>query len=202
MVVTYHRLLFEHFCRILATTNNLTRKLQFFRINEEDAQGERGGETGEIIIVGKHPVDALYGETSHRYAMPITDMTFLIGHHFDACLAVCKMHERDGARLMNTGLLLLLFRQTVRDGDMTVSFPVDTLHFATEKRPVRTSVRKLVDGDIIMNHLMQDGIVQQFFRQVDTGIDTEHEVFIAESPEKTLFAAGIGYFAKKSLGMA
>ena len=59
---------------------------------------------------------------------------------------------------------------------MTVAFGVDTLHFLTEKAAVGRGVAELVDGDVIMDHLMEDGVFDEGFGQVNTGIDTEDEV--------------------------
>ena len=47
---------------------------------------------------------------------------------------------------------------------MTVSFCIDPLHLGAEEFAVCGSVTELVDGDVIMDHLMEDGIFDEFFR--------------------------------------
>ena len=82
---------------------------------------------------------------------------------------------------------------------MTVSFGIDPLHLGAEEFAVCRSVTELVDGDVIMDHLMQDRVFDQLFRQVDPGVDTQHEILIAVSAEEPLFAAGKSHFAEKAL---
>ena len=72
----------------------------------------------------------------------------------------------------------LVLGEAIRDGYMAVAFGVDTLHLAAEKAAVGRGITELVDSDIVMNHLMEDGIFDKVFGQVDTGIDTEDEVIV------------------------
>lgn len=53
--------------------------------------------------------------------------------------------------------------QAVRDSDMTIPLGVDALHLPAEEFAVGGGVVELVDGDVIMNHLMEDGILNEFF---------------------------------------
>ena len=46
---------------------------------------------------------------------------------------------------------------------MTVAFGIDAMHLAAEELAVGGSVVELVDGDVIMDHLMEDGILNEFF---------------------------------------
>ena len=68
--------------------------------------------------------------------------------------------------------------KAVRDGNVARSFGVDTLHFLTEKAAVGRGVAEMVDSDVIMDHLMEDGVFDKVFRQVNTDVDTEDEVII------------------------
>ena len=67
---------------------------------------------------------------------------------------------------------------------MTIAFGIDAMHLAAEELAVGGSVVELVDGDVIMDHLMEDGILDELFRQVKTGIDTEDEVLISQGSKE------------------
>lgn len=72
----------------------------------------------------------------------------------------------------------LVLGEAIRDGYMAVAFGVDTLHLAAEKAAVSGGITELVDSDVIMDHLMEDGIFDEGFGQVDAGIDTEDEIIV------------------------
>ena len=82
---------------------------------------------------------------------------------------------------------------------MAVAFRIDARHLTAEELPVRRSVAELVDRDIIMNHLMKDGVLDECFRQVNAGIDAEDEVLVLETAEESLLAPDKGKFAKETL---
>jgi len=84
---------------------------------------------------------------------------------------------------------------------MTVAFGIDTLHLLAEKSAVSGSVAELVNGDVIMDHLMEYGIFDEGFRQVDTGVNTEDEVLVTGRAEEPGAMLGEGEFAKESAGM-
>ena len=84
---------------------------------------------------------------------------------------------------------------------MTVALGVDTRHLAAEEPAVGGGVPELVDGDIIVDHLMEDSIFDEGFGQVDTGIDTEDEVFVTGGSKEPGAMPGEGQFAKESAGM-
>ena len=67
---------------------------------------------------------------------------------------------------------------------MAFSFGIDAMHLAAEELAVGGSVVELVDGDVIMNHLMEDGILNELFRQVKTCIDTKDEVLVSQWSEE------------------
>ena len=82
---------------------------------------------------------------------------------------------------------------------MAVAFRIDARHLTAEELPVRGSVTELVDGDVVMDHLMKDGVLDECFRQVDAGIDAEDEVLVLETAEESLLAPNKGKFAKETL---
>ena len=59
---------------------------------------------------------------------------------------------------------------------MPVSLLVDPLHLTAEELAVRGGITQMVHGDVIMNHLVQDCVLQQIFGQVETCVDTQFEV--------------------------
>ena len=130
--------------------------------------------------------------------MPVTDVFRIIGDNFDACFTVREADNSDDARLMDDRLCALVVRETVRDGDVAVAFGVDTRHLAAEELAVNGGIAELVDGDVIMDHLMEDGIFDEGFGEVDAGVDAEDEVFVAVPTEETLLAAGEGKFTEKA----
>lgn len=84
---------------------------------------------------------------------------------------------------------------------MTVTLGIDTCHLTTEELPMSRCVSPLIDSDIVMNHLMEDGVLNKLFRQVDAGIDTQHEVLVPIPPEETLLAAGESDLAEETFGV-
>ena len=53
-----------------------------------------------------------------------------------------------------------------------------------------------------MNHLVQDGVLYHFFRQIDLYIDAQHKMLIPERSEQSLPPTHKRHLAQKSLGMA
>lgn len=84
---------------------------------------------------------------------------------------------------------------------MTVAFGVDTLHLLAKKAAVGRGVAELVDGDVIMDHLVEDGVFDEGFGQVNTGIDTEDEVRVMGRAKEPGAMLGEGEFAEESAGM-
>ena len=65
----------------------------------------------------------------------------------------------------------LLLGEAVRDGYMSVAIGIDARHLAAEKPAVGGGVAKLIDRDIIMDHLMEDGVLNEVFGEVETRVD-------------------------------
>lgn len=147
------------------------------------------------------PFDRGDGKPSLRCFFPVPDVLRVVRDYLDACLAVGEAHEGDSASLMDDGLAALVVREAMRDGDVTVAPGVDTRHVLAEEPTVRRGVAELVDSDVIVNHLMEDGILNEFFRQVNADVDAENEVLVAVAHKKALLAASEGHLAEKTLGM-
>ena len=188
-------------------------------LNQIDLQGNGRRETGKIIVIREEPLDiddfwlASGGpiESSESSAMPVLNMVRSVGNYLDARPTVSETDESNSTRLMNNSLRALLIRKAMRYGNMTISLGIDTRHLTAEELSMGGSVPKPVDGDIIMNHLMDDGILNEFFGQVNAGIDAKDEVLVAaalsrrsraEQPcGKRRLAACEGEFAEEALGV-
>jgi len=134
--------------------------------------------------------------------MPILNVLRGVGDDLDAGLSVGETDDGDGTGLMDDGLGALFVREAVRDGYMAVALGVDARHLAAEEPAVGGGVGELVNGNEIMDHLMEDGVPDEFLGKVDAGVDAEDEVLVFIATEQTLFAAGKGHFAEKTLGVA
>ena len=84
---------------------------------------------------------------------------------------------------------------------MTVSLFVNPLHFPAEELAVRGGVTQMVNGDIVMNHLMKDCIPDEFFGKIETRVDPEFEVRIRPFSKEPLPALDESEFAEKSAGV-
>jgi len=175
----------------------------FGRVGDEiDFHGDRRRETGKIIVVREEPINRGDGKPSLRCFIPVADVPLLVRDDLDACLAVRETDKGNGASLMHNRLCALFVCQAVRDSDMTVTFSIDARHLTAEESAMDGCVLELVDGDVVMNHLMEDGVLNEFFRQVDARVDAENEVFVFITAKEALLAAGKGHLAEKTLGVA
>ena len=80
---------------------------------------------------------------------------------------------------------------------MSVTICVDARHLAAEEPAVGGGVAKLIDRDIIMDHLMEDGVLNEVFGEVDARVDAEDEVLVAKRSKEPRAAAGKGHFAEE-----
>ena len=134
--------------------------------------------------------------------MPIEDVFALAGNDLDSGLPVGETDEGKDTGFVDCRLRPLRIRQAVGNSDMTVALGIDACHLMTKEPAMRRSVAELVDGDVIMNHLMEDGVLNEFFRQVNTGIDTQDEVLVAVSGKQALSTSSESHLAEEPLGMA
>ena len=67
---------------------------------------------------------------------------------------------------------------------MPVSLGIDTRHFPAEELAVRGGVFPLIDSDIVMNHLMDDSVLYEFFGEVEARVDTKDEVLISQGSKE------------------
>lgn len=78
----------------------------------------------------------------------------------------------------------MLLGKAVRNRNMAVTFGIDAFHKLAEKTAVGRSVAEVVESDVIMDHLMENGVLDEFFGQVETGIDTEDEILVSNGAEE------------------
>ena len=67
---------------------------------------------------------------------------------------------------------------------MAVTFGIDAFHKLTEKATVGRGVAEVVESDVIMDHLMENGILHQLFGQINAGVDTEDEILVSNGAEE------------------
>lgn len=67
---------------------------------------------------------------------------------------------------------------------MAVTFGIDAFHVLAEETAVGGGVAEVVESDVIVDHLMENGVLDEFFGQVETGIDTEDEILVSNRPEE------------------
>ena len=87
------------------------------------------------------------------------------------------------------------------NSDMPFETLVDVIHHLPKDLAMSTRVLNAVEMDIIMYHLMDDGILHFIFRQVKTDADTETEIVEFHLTEQ--FPSFLIYkHAKEGLGIA
>ena len=84
---------------------------------------------------------------------------------------------------------------------MMLSVGVYSCHFAAEQLSVSTRVSPLIDSDIVMNHLMQNSVIYQLFRQVNPRIDPKGEILIPIAPKEPTFAANKSDLSQETFGI-
>ena len=84
---------------------------------------------------------------------------------------------------------------------MPVSLLVDPLHLTAEELAVRGGITQMVHGDVIMNHLVQDCVLQQLFRQVETCVDTQFEVRVPPFAKEPCPMLDKRHLSKESTGI-
>ena len=84
---------------------------------------------------------------------------------------------------------------------MPVSLLVDPLHLTAEELAVRGGVTQMVHGDVIMNHLMENRVLQQLFRQVETCVDTQFEVRVPPFAKEPCPMLDKRHLSKESTGI-
>ena len=67
---------------------------------------------------------------------------------------------------------------------MTVAFVVNAFHVLAEETAVGGGVAEVVESDVIVDHLMENGILHQLFGQIETGVDAKDEILVSNGAEE------------------
>ena len=164
----------------------------------------RGTRKGvKIRVVGDEKINTLYFPV-HKYAITITHYALAnTWNDLDACTPIVKLHYcHNVPAFASTCELLFLFGSTLMGNRyMSSETLVDVVHHLPKDLSMSTCVLNAVEVDIIMYHLVDDGILYFIFRQVKADADTETEVVEFQLTEQfPLFL--IHKHAKKGLGIA
>lgn len=100
------------------------------------------------------------------------------GQHLDATATILELHPCHHMPLLAAvcNLCRLSVCHSVRHGDVSAKPVVDVVHHLSKQAAMRRSVFQSVIRNIIMYHLMDDGIFQHPFRPVGIGADAQSEV--------------------------
>ena len=156
---------------------------------------------GKVVVGTLIPFDEVDREASLSHFVPISDVSLLSRNDLDTGFAVRESDDSEDAGLVNDSLRFFGVREAVGDGDVAVSLGVDSCHLAAEELTVGGGVTPLIDSDIVMDHLMKDGVFNKGFGEVNTDVDAEDEILVAVFAEETLLAAGEGDFAEEAFCM-
>lgn len=67
---------------------------------------------------------------------------------------------------------------------MSVTFGIDARHFSAEELPVYGCIFPLIESDVVMDHLMNDSILNEFFGQIQARIDTKDKVLVSQGAKE------------------
>ena len=84
---------------------------------------------------------------------------------------------------------------------MSVAIGIDARHLAAEEPAVRGGVAKLIDRDKIMDHLMENGVLDEVFGEVETRVDAEDEVLVSDRSEEPRATTSEGHLAEEGAGV-
>jgi hypothetical protein len=145
-----------------------------------DSVHGKGGGVGVAVeerVGGDEEVDGRYGGLGQHQAAVAPDALADAGQHFDAWPPIGEAdHGNDVERdtlTMDRGRLP--GRETIGDGDVAAVGTVDVVHHAAEQRTVGRGVVQAVEGDVKVDHLVDDDIVEFFGREVEVQAEPQSE---------------------------
>ena len=143
-----------------------------------DLEG-RGTRKGvKVRVVGDEEINTL-NFPAHKYAITIGDYALSYAwKNLYARTSVVKLYDcYDVPTLANTCELLFLFGSALMGNrDMPSETQVDVVHHLPKDLSMSTCVLNAVEVNIIVYHLVDDGILYFIFWQVKADADTETEV--------------------------
>ena len=158
----------------------------FRGIKDMDLKG-RGTRKGvEVRVVGDEKINTLYFPV-HKYAITIGNYALANAwKYFYARTPVVKFHYCHYVPAFASSCeLLFLFGGTLMGNrDVSSEMQVDVVHHLTKNLSMSTCVLDAVEVNIIMYHLVDDGIFYFIFRQVKTDADTKSEIIMLHLTEQ------------------
>lgn len=151
---------------------------EFFFLN---LVGREGGGSGVFVkkrIVGDIKANGLhFGVCEHSLTVGL-DAWAAAREHFDARAACCESEGCDDVYRLAQLLHGSNFfgREFVRDTDVATKGLVDVVHQLAEDETVRRCVVELVVGDVVVNHFVDNHIVEFFGREVEKHAETQVEI--------------------------
>lgn len=147
-------------------------------LGEDDIEGGRVGKTVEVWVVAheeRNLRDSLV--TKHRGSVCLDALTNA-RQHLQSLTAIGETNQGDDVPhlLRTVDLLLLLLRGTVGNSELSAKTLVDGFHHLAKDFAMGRGVFNPVYTDIVMYHLMDDGVLPLLFRQVEAGAELQPEV--------------------------
>ena len=81
---------------------------------------------------------------------------------------------------------------------MSVTCGIDARHFSAEELPVYGCIFPLIESDVVMDHLMNDSILYEFFGEVKARVDAKDEVLISQGSKEPRAPASKCHFSEES----
>lgn len=151
---------------------------EFFFLN---LVGRESGGSGVFVkkwIVGDIKADGFhFGVCEHSLAVGL-DAWAAAREHFDARAACCEAESCDDVYRLAQLLHGSNFfgREFVGDTDVATKGLVDVVHHLAEDETVRRCVVESVVGDVVVNHFVDNHIVEFFGREVEKHAETQVEI--------------------------
>ena len=161
----------------------------FGHVGKEDVEGGRCGEAVEpcafqAVILYVQGVSAAVEDS-----VPGPDLGGRKGQQFEAFPPVAEGDDGDDVRLhpLVQAFFALLGGKAVGDGDMPAEVPVYPSHHGAENLAVGGCVLDFLLPDVAVDHLVYDGVLNLFLREVMAGAYPEAEVISAHSKARDAF---------------
>ena len=156
------------------------------------------GEAIEVRVDGEIPFPVADGVTEGQRVIHLEDPGSGADH--GCCRAVLEGSHADHVLLVLGCVSLREFAALSGDGDVTSEPGVDVIHDLAERDPVRGRVLDVVVCDVIVNHLMDDGILQGAFVHFIPGVDAERVVISVDMSE-AVFACFVAKLSEIVFGV-
>lgn len=147
--------------------------------NNAETECDRARILPEKRIVGEVIIDSENIADSHDARIEKIQAVLRSGHDLDAKPAIAESDNSDKPDALCGRVLyhrFLAFLRFVRDLKMTTESLVDGIHDSNEHSPMNRSVLDLVDKDIIMNHLVDESVVEHRLIAIHVAVNLDLHV--------------------------